>query len=222
MAGPKKRPAVERFLSNVEKQADGCWIYGTNQRYGMILRDDGKPQSAHKFSYELHKGEVPTGLYVCHTCDVKQCVNPDHLYAGTHEDNTRDIIERGRTAKNSGRVVKTKPVKRYRQGRALSKENRERLRAEYASGKFTQMQLAARYRVSQGTVSATIRRAKNMATAPAKRFTGNYRRKLSPENLRQIVTLYESGKTQAEIASQFGCSQAHVSRIILKSKGTSP
>lgn len=216
MAGPKKRPAVERFWRNVAKQDGGCWIYGTNTGYGAIADDDGKAKSAHRFSYELHKGEVPRGLYVCHTCDVKQCVNPSHLYAGSHEDNTRDIVERCRTARLSGRVVKTKPIRRYRCGRALSKEHRERMRSEYATGGFTQQQLAARYRVSQATVSATIRGAKNMGTGVAKRFAGNMRRKLSPEQLRKMVELYEGGMTQVEIAAQFGCTQAHVSRTILK------
>lgn len=216
MKGPQPTPAKDRFFASIVKQDNGCWIYGNNKRYGLIAVE-GKAKSAHKFSYELHKGEVPRGLFVCHTCDVKQCVNPDHLYAGTHEDNNQDIVDRGRQAKNSGRVVKTRSPYRYRNGKALSKPHREQMKAEYASGKYTQMQLAARYRISQGTVSATIRNATNMGSGKTgKRHSQNYRRKLSKEQLQEMVKMYGSGMTQVEIAKQFGCTQAHVSRTLIK------
>ena len=224
MAGPALQSPEVRFWKNVVKQEDGCWIYGSNISYGTIGLGGqrGKTVSAHRFSYELHNGKIQTGLYVCHKCDVKQCVNPNHLYAGTYEDNIQDAIDRDRLAKNSGRVIKTHPPYRYRQGRVMSKRHREQIKSEYASGKFTQMQLASRYRVSQATISATIRNAYNMGTGEkSPRRSGNFRRKVSTEQEAMVRQMYRTGKfTQQQLATQVGCTQANISRIIhFRTKG---
>lgn len=64
--------------------------------YGEF-RLNGKTKKAHRVSYELYKEKIPFGLWILHTCDVRNCVNPEHLYAGTAKDNQRDCINRGRT-----------------------------------------------------------------------------------------------------------------------------
>lgn len=82
----------------------GCWLwlgYVRYDGYGEIsARKSGATHRsvnrAHVFSYIKHKGPVPKGLIVRHTCDVRCCVNPDHLVVGTKKDNTRDAIVRGR------------------------------------------------------------------------------------------------------------------------------
>lgn len=230
MPGRKARSMQERFWEQVKKESFArvpelgpCWIYGRADgvaRYGVITKDDGSKSNvtAHRYSYELHKGPLERGKYACHRCDVKRCVNPDHLYAGDHEDNNEDNRKRGLFVAPKVRSARVKTVRgEASHGRKLGQEYVERLKAEYASGKFTQMELARRYGVSQGTVSATIRGFKNMgAGKPAgEKRSGFFRRKLAPEVIQQIRSLYAEGQhTQQQLAERFGCDQTYVSLIV--------
>lgn len=93
---------VARFWAKVQK-GDGCWLWtgGVARTYGQfsLPRNGGKARviKAHRFSWELENGRaIPPGMHVMHSCDVRLCVNPAHLSIGTHTDNVRDMVRKGR------------------------------------------------------------------------------------------------------------------------------
>lgn len=90
--------------------ATGCWLWNGHTRgrnrfkYGLV-DVCGKRYGAHRLSYILHKGPIPEGgdfrgMCICHTCDNPLCVNPDHLFLGTHQENMTDKTVKGRTERS--------------------------------------------------------------------------------------------------------------------------
>ena len=103
-----------RFWNKVEKDGPGgCWIWSSATNtfgYGKFELDY-KMVSAHRIAYELAKGPIPKGKYICHTCDNRRCVNPEHLYPGTAFQNAQDRINRGHQSNGSKRrLTKTQVV----------------------------------------------------------------------------------------------------------------
>lgn len=90
------KPELDRFWEKVNK-TDTCWLWTATKvaGYGQF-RPDGENILAHRYSYTIHKGEIPTGLFVLHSCDNRACVNPDHLSTGTHVQNMHDMLAKGR------------------------------------------------------------------------------------------------------------------------------
>lgn len=84
--------------SYIPEPMSGCWIWTkglTGKGYGALL-DDGRQSMATRVAWKLYRGAIPAGLFLCHHCDNRACVNPDHLYLGTAKTNIDDAIRRGR------------------------------------------------------------------------------------------------------------------------------
>lgn len=144
-------PVIDRFFQKVRFGFSDCWYWcgslGAGGYGGMAALGENK---AHRVSYRLFKGPIPEGMDICHTCDNRQCVNPDHLWPGTALDNIRDMWAKGR-----GRVVP-----RYGEANPMSKlsaQQVEEIRAFVAAGN-KQIAAARKWGVSPMTISRLIRR----------------------------------------------------------------
>lgn len=138
--------SVASFLSRVDIKGErDCWLWKGctyNCGYGSFLWR-GKMRAASRVSWEIaHGKEVPEGLDILHTCDVRLCVNPAHLWAGTHQENMLDMHRKGRAP-----LVSLKPDQ--------VREIRKRLAAEPVKG--IQTRLAREYGVNTGTISQIAR-----------------------------------------------------------------
>lgn len=95
------KDVMQRFLDKVSIEPNsGCWLWTASTDtfgYGQMYVDEqGKPKKAHRVAWQLFRGAIPAGMCVCHAHDDAWCVNPEHLFLGTHKDNSDDKIRKGR------------------------------------------------------------------------------------------------------------------------------
>jgi hypothetical protein len=130
---------------------DACWIWIRSvdtSGYGA-LKVGGKKVNAHRYSYELTYGAIPEGMEICHKCNNRLCVNPNHLYAGTRRQNVADMIAAG----NFG--LRTPSPKRGTDNyHAVLTEVEVLDIYERAWSGESQVQIAREYSVSKHTISA--------------------------------------------------------------------
>lgn len=143
---------IERFWNKVSVDAPSkCWEWkGTKSPRGYgAIRVQRKMISAHRFSWMINKGNIPDKLHVLHKCDNPSCVNPAHLFTGTHTDNMHDMRDKGRLVTKCGQENGNSKLK-------LSQV--EKIRKLYATSKYTLAALGRMFSVSYVTIRHIVRR----------------------------------------------------------------
>lgn len=136
-----------RFWGKVTK-GEGCWNWTGSRNsdgYGQF-RCDGKARKAHRVSFVIANGGIRDGLCVCHRCDNPSCVNPEHLFAATHQVNMKDCAKKGRMHLGE-KCANSK----------LTAGDVIEIRRAYHAGE-TQHSIGRRYGISQVTVFKIVNR----------------------------------------------------------------
>jgi len=148
----------ERFLSKIKKSDNGCWEWIGASRgkcgYGSFSVNS-KVFSSHRISYELFVEEIPKGLLVCHKCDNKLCVNPDHLFLGTQSDNMKDAYKKGRLFIPTFFMFKNGKInnKSARRGATTTNKIARKIKKELKRKELTQEQIGKLYNLPRHIIA---------------------------------------------------------------------
>lgn len=154
--GEPTMPIEERLMSRTKRnEKTGCieWQGTKHNGYGRLIvgsRKDGTRHttSAHRLSYLLFNGPIPDGYEVCHKCDNPACINPEHLFLGTRQDNVNDREIKGR---NIVKIGEEQPRAK------LTKKAVKQCRDLYFRGGISYEKLAKRFGVAKRTMMRAIK-----------------------------------------------------------------
>ncbi len=196
----------EKLFEKTRKNKNGCilWTKSVDEGGYGKLTCNYKTVTAHRLSYTIFKGPIPKGMLVCHHCDVRRCINPDHLFLGTHRDNSLDSVKKGRFGK---------PIK-------LNSRLVKDIRRKYESGRYTQENLAFEYNVSKSTIWDIVKYNHWIPVDESIEKIGikqkrSYKNKITFEDAQKIRDQYKTGQfTQRSLALKYNISQQTVFDLI--------
>ena len=154
MEGNPKPTLLERIMAKVTVMPDGCWLW-TGAKSGMppnllygTIRANGKNRKAHRVLWEITNGINLGVLHLLHKCDNPLCVNPDHMFPGTHQDNSDDKIAKGRDRHPKGEALGASK---------LTAAQVLQIRADASQGE-AHIALGQRHHVHPSTISLIVNR----------------------------------------------------------------
>ena len=197
----------DRFWKWVDKSG-ACWEWVgalSDNGYGRVTvkTDKGfRSKYTHRVSYEIHFGEIPPGAQVCHSCDNRKCVNPAHLWAGTPQENSTDMVDKRRSnigEKHWNRRLTEGDVLQIRR-RRLDGEKLADIGRDYSAST---------------TLISKVSRGDRWGHLPVPAALITETRVLDENKAREIRRLYMAGgKTQDQIGAMFGVNGASVCNIM--------
>jgi len=202
---------------------DACWPWkgakntGGYGKLSTFYKENGKRRTrndtASRLGYALFNGDIPPGMYVCHRCDNRHCVNPKHLFLGTAKENSEDMVAKGRQHRGARRPASK-----------LDWPKVDAIRAAYEAG-TSSYALAEQYGVSRPLINQIVRfkawKPDDRGVVPAgadqdrtARGDRHYAAKITPETVAEVRRLLADGRSQREVATAVGLAQQTISKIV--------
>jgi len=196
-------PKLVRFFSKIEF-TENCWLWRgvvTNSGYGLMGSGGGGMRTVHRFAFEFFKGPVPRGSVICHTCDVRICVNPIHLFSGSRSDNMQDATQKHRLRG---------PVK-------LTDDQVRSIRLDYAAGNVSMDALAKKHHIAVVAIWKIVRMKSHLWITPTEQekkcIQQRICRKVTSAALETVRRRYLAGERPNDLAKAYGITATRVVQI---------